>query len=147
MIYSLVSFDQIISGVECFHMNMMVHRDIKPENILLDEKLNAKIADLGFTTILRDGCFLKTSCGSSNYAAPEVSLNFKYNVHSLFVKSNCITIYNCMQLLCRKLYAGPEADIWSCGVTLYALLCGVLPFDDANIPLLYKKIKVLEINN
>lgn len=50
-----------------------------------------------------------------------------------------------MQLLCSKLYAGPEADIWSCGVTLYALLCGVLPFDDANIPLLYRKIKVSKI--
>jgi 5'-AMP-activated protein kinase, catalytic alpha subunit len=32
--------------------------------------------------------------------------------------------------------------VWSCGVTLYALLCGTLPFDDENIPNLFKKIKV-----
>ncbi|KAJ0098977.1 hypothetical protein Patl1_21854 [Pistacia atlantica] len=111
-----VFFQQIISGVEYCHRNMVVHRDLKPENLLLDSKWNVKIADFGLSNIMRDGHFLKTSCGSPNYAAPEV--------------------------ISGKLYAGPEVDVWSCGVILYALLCGTLPFDDENIPNLFKKIKI-----
>ncbi|XP_074590230.1 SNF1-related protein kinase catalytic subunit alpha KIN10-like [Curcuma longa] len=108
-------FLQIISGVEHCHSNMVVHRDLKPENLLLDSNCNVKIADFGFSNVMRDGHFLKTSCGSPNYAAPEV--------------------------ISEELYAGPEVDVWSCGVILYALLCGTLPFDDENIPNLYRKIK------
>lgn len=48
-----------------------------------------------------------------------------------------------VQVISGRLYAGPEVDVWSCGVILYALLCGTLPFDDENIPNLFKKIKVL----
>jgi 5'-AMP-activated protein kinase catalytic alpha subunit len=65
-------FQQIISGVEYCHRNMVVHRDLKPENLLLDSKMNVKIADFGLSNVMRDGHFLKTSCGSPNYAAPEV---------------------------------------------------------------------------
>ncbi|ONK55597.1 uncharacterized protein A4U43_UnF1310 [Asparagus officinalis] len=108
-------FQQIISGVEYCHRNQVVHRDLKPENLLLDSNFNIKIADFGLSNVIRDGHFLKTSCGSPNYAAPEV--------------------------ISGKLYAGPEVDVWSCGVILYALLCGNLPFDDASIPNLFKKIK------
>ncbi|MED6171211.1 SNF1- protein kinase catalytic subunit alpha kin10 [Stylosanthes scabra] len=64
-------FQQIISGVEYCHRNMVVHRDLKPENLLLDSRRNVKIADFGLSNIMRDGHFLKTSCGSPNYAAPE----------------------------------------------------------------------------
>jgi 5'-AMP-activated protein kinase catalytic alpha subunit len=65
-------FQQIISGVEYCHRNMVVHRDLKPENLLLDANKSIKIADFGLSNIMRDGHFLKTSCGSPNYAAPEV---------------------------------------------------------------------------
>lgn len=108
-------FHQIISGVEYCHFQKIVHRDLKPENLLLDASLNIKIADFGLSNLMRDGDFLRTSCGSPNYAAPEV--------------------------ISGHLYAGPEVDVWSCGVILYALLCGSLPFDDESIPNLFKKIK------
>lgn len=107
-------FQQIVCAVEYCHRHKIVHRDLKPENLLLDELLNVKIADFGLSNIMTDGNFLKTSCGSPNYAAPEV--------------------------ISGKLYAGPEVDVWSCGVILYVLLVGKLPFDDEYIPALFKKI-------
>ncbi|KAK4319959.1 hypothetical protein Pmani_009161 [Petrolisthes manimaculis] len=75
-------FQQIISGVDYCHRHMVVHRDLKPENLLLDHNLHVKIADFGLSNIMVDGEFLRTSCGSPNYAAPEV--------------------------ISGKLYAGPE---------------------------------------
>ena len=65
-------FQQIISGVHYCHRHMIVHRDLKPENLLLDKYLNVKIADFGLSNMMSDGEFLRTSCGSPNYAAPEV---------------------------------------------------------------------------
>ncbi|KTW28181.1 hypothetical protein T552_02040 [Pneumocystis carinii B80] len=107
-------FQQIITAVEYCHRHKIVHRDLKPENLLLDDFLNVKIADFGLSNLMTDGNFLKTSCGSPNYAAPEV--------------------------ISGKLYAGPEVDVWSCGVILYVMLVGRLPFDDEFIPTLFKKI-------
>lgn len=108
-------FQQIISGVDYCHRHKVVHRDLKPENLLLDANGNVRIADFGLSNMILDGELLNTSCGSPNYAAPEV--------------------------ISGKLYAGPEVDIWSCGIILYALLCGRLPFDDDNYSILFKKIK------
>ncbi|KAF2973503.1 hypothetical protein GQX73_g229 [Xylaria multiplex] len=108
-------FQQMICAVEYCHRHKVVHRDLKPENLLLDHQLNVKIADFGLSNIMTDGNFLKTSCGSPNYAAPEV--------------------------ISGKLYAGPEVDVWSCGVILYVLLVGRLPFDDDHIPSLFAKIQ------
>ncbi|KMP05768.1 carbon catabolite-derepressing protein kinase [Coccidioides immitis RMSCC 3703] len=107
-------FQQIICAVEYCHRHKIVHRDLKPENLLMDREKNVKIADFGLSNIMTDGNFLRTSCGSPNYAAPEV--------------------------ISGKLYAGPEVDVWSCGVILYVLLVGKLPFDDEYIPNLFRKI-------
>jgi len=111
-------FQQIISAVGYCHSHKVSHRDIKPENILLDEQNNIKLGDFGLSNMMRDGHFFKTSCGSPNYAAPEV--------------------------ISGSHYCGPEADVWSCGVVLYALLAGALPFDDANMSVLFSKIKAAQ---
>lgn len=108
-------FQQIVCGVESCHRRMIVHRDLKPENILLDHNWTVKIADFGLGNFMKEGLFLKTSCGSPNYAAPEV--------------------------ISGNHYSGPEVDIWGCGVVLYTLLCGRLPFDERNHIALYHKIK------
>jgi 5'-AMP-activated protein kinase, catalytic alpha subunit len=108
-------FYQVLTAVEYSHNQGVAHRDIKPENILLDEDKNIKLGDFGFSKTMRDGIFLKTSCGSANYAAPEIVSGQKY--------------------------AGNEADTWSLGVLLYALLAGCLPFDEVSMPALISKIK------
>ena len=107
-------FQQIIAAVEFCHRHNIVHRDLKPENLLLDSQQRVKITDFGLSNITQDGNFLKTSCGSPNYAAPEV--------------------------ISGQLYVGPEVDVWSCGVILYVMICGYLPFDDDYIPSLFRKI-------
>ncbi|AFP65499.1 SNF1-related kinase (nucleomorph) [Chroomonas mesostigmatica CCMP1168] len=107
-------FQQLISGIDYFHRHSIIHRDLKPENILLDLYRNIKIADFGLSNVMLDGNLIKTSCGSPNYASPEIVLG--------------------------NSYLGPEVDVWSLGVILFALLGKELPFDDDNISVLYRKI-------
>ncbi|CAE7943615.1 KIN10 [Symbiodinium necroappetens] len=107
-------FHQIMAGVEQIHRMNVVHRDLKPENLLLDEQRNIKIVDFGLSNTYQDGQLLKTACGSPCYAAPEMVAGQRY------VPSRC--------------------DIWSCGVILFALVCGYLPFEDQNTSALYRKI-------
>lgn len=107
-------FQQLMSGIDYSHRLKIVHRDLKPENVLLDDQLNVKIADFGLSNVVTDGEFLLTSCGSPNYAAPEVIRGLRYT--------------------------GPEIDVWSCGVILYVMLCGRLPFEDDDVNVLFTKI-------
>jgi len=105
---------QILAGVEKVHAERVVHRDLKPENLLLDDRRDIKIVDFGLSNTYDDHQLLQTACGSPCYAAPEMIAGHKY-VPSM-------------------------VDIWSCGVILFALVCGYLPFEDQNHAELYKKI-------
>lgn len=113
---ALSCFQQIISAVDYCHRFNIAHRDLKPENLLLDQDFNIKIADFGMAAwqVNAQGGLLRTSCGSPHYAAPEV--------------------------VSGTLYKGSSADIWSCGIILFAMLTGNLPFDDEDIPTLLSKI-------
>ena len=107
-------YQQIISGIEYLGKIRVVHRDLKPENLLLDNKKKIKIVDFGLSNIYPNNELLKTACGSPCYAAPE--------------------------MINGELYKGLNADIWSSGIVLYAMLCGYLPFEDNDNEILYKKI-------
>ncbi|KNE56314.1 CAMK/CAMKL protein kinase [Allomyces macrogynus ATCC 38327] len=107
-------YRMMLSALHYCHANAVIHRDLKPENLLLDTDKTIKIIDFGFGNTFKPEGFLDTFCGSPFYAAPEMILG--------------------------KRYEGPEVDMWSVGVILFALLCGHLPFDDENIKELYKKI-------
>lgn len=110
-------FQQLINAVDYCHSRGVFHRDLKPENLLMDSYGMLKVSDFGlsaFSKQLRGDGLLHTACGTPNYVAPEV--------------------------LKDKGYDGTSADIWSCGVILFVLLAGYLPFDEPNLMSLYKKI-------
>ncbi|KAI3827545.1 hypothetical protein L1987_01622 [Smallanthus sonchifolius] len=110
-------FQQLISAVDFCHSRGVYHRDLKPENLLLDDEGNLKVTDFGlsaFADHLRQDGLLHTTCGTPAYVAPEI--------------------------IGKKGYDGAKADIWSCGVILYVLLAGFLPFQDENIVSMYRKI-------
>ncbi|CAO2173937.1 unnamed protein product [Urochloa humidicola] len=110
-------FQQLIDGVSYCHDKGVYHRDLKPENVLVDRSGNIKISDFGLSALpqhLGNDGLLHTTCGSPNYIAPEVLQNRGYD--------------------------GSLSDIWSCGVILFVMLAGYLPFDDRNLVVLYQKI-------
>ncbi|TYG76290.1 hypothetical protein ES288_D03G103500v1 [Gossypium darwinii] len=94
---------QIVMMLHNCHSMGVMHRDLKPENFLFlnkDEDSPLKATDFGLSVFFKPGDVFKDLVGSAYYVAPEVL---------------------------RRRY-GPEADIWSAGVTLYVLLSGVPPF-------------------
>jgi len=107
-------FQEIINALEYLHLNNVTHRDLKPENLLLDYKKNIKISDFGLSTLYNKGSLLSTPCGTPNYAPPEMLRGDEYN--------------------------GLLSDVWSCGIILYAMLCGYLPFSESKEQIIYQKI-------
>lgn len=114
-------FQQLITAVDFCHSRGVYHRDLKPENLLLDENGNLKVSDFGLSALAesrRQDGLLHTTCGTPAYVAPEV--------------------------ISRKGYDGAKADIWSCGVILFVLLAGYLPFHESNLMDMYRKISKAE---
>ena len=107
-------FYQIINGIEYIHNKNIVHRDMKPENLLITENNIIKIIDFGLSNYFYNNNLLSTLCGSPSYSSPE--------------------------LLSGEKYEGFPVDIWSIGITLFAMIFGYLPFRDNNNKSLYKKI-------
>ncbi|KAJ8767489.1 hypothetical protein K2173_017533 [Erythroxylum novogranatense] len=111
-------FQQLIDAVDYCHNRGVYHRDLKPENLLLDNNGKVKVSDFGLSALRKPGGILTTACGSPCYVAPELFSNGGYD--------------------------GASADVWSCGVILFELLAGYLPFDDRNLMMLYRKISRAE---
>ncbi|XP_047312097.1 CBL-interacting serine/threonine-protein kinase 11-like [Impatiens glandulifera] len=110
-------FQQLISAVGFCHSRGIYHRDLKPENILIDENGYLKVSDFGLsaaTDQIRQDGMLHTICGTPSYVAPDI--------------------------LVKKGYDGAKVDIWSCGIILYVLTAGYLPFNDPNLMEMYRKI-------
>lgn len=98
----------------CHNMNV-IHRDLKPENFLLVDKnpdAPLKATDFGLSVFFKNGQEFSDIVGSAYYVAPEV-LRRKYS---------------------------KEADIWSCGVILYILLCGMPPFYGDNEQQIFESV-------
>ncbi|GLT99493.1 hypothetical protein SLE2022_169300 [Rubroshorea leprosula] len=109
-------FSQLVSALCFCHQNGIAHRDVKPQNLLLDQNGNLKVSDFGLSALpeqLKNG-LLHTSCGTPAFAAPEV--------------------------LMRRPYRGTKADAWSCGVILFNMLTGSLPFDYRNQAIMYNQM-------
>lgn len=114
-------FQQLIDAVAHCHSKGVYHRDLKPENLLLDADGKLKVSDFGLSALPQQGVgLLHTTCGTPNYVAPEV--------------------------LRKQGYDGAAADVWSCGVILYVLMAGYLPFNEIDLPTLYEKIDAAEFS-
>ncbi|KAK3020896.1 hypothetical protein RJ639_047208 [Escallonia herrerae] len=103
-------FQQLVSAVGYCHSRGVFHRDLKPENLLLDENWD-----------------LKCGHGSDPTRRPPP--------HTLRHTGLCGA-----RDLGKKGYHGAKVDIWSCGIILFVLTAGYLPFNDPNLMVMYRKI-------
>lgn len=105
-------FRELIAAVSYCHQRGITHRDIKCENLLFDQSYTLKLVDFGFARRFKKGDLLKTFCGSYAYASPEI--------------------------LKQRPYKPQPVDLWACGVVLYVMIFGKLPFRSSRLKTLFK---------
>jgi serine/threonine protein kinase len=111
-------FKEVLEGLNYLHSRGIAHRDIKPENILLDSTNHAKLADFGFSKIIPPGTVTSTICGSPYFSSPE--------------------------LLSSQSYDARKSDMWACGVLLYALVVGTVPWTNHQVNQLMDQIRAAQ---
>ena len=112
--YAKYIFKQLIEGIIYIQSQNIIHRDIKPDNILIDLNNTIKLCDFGVGKEIKSNEYIKDTCGTPAFIAPEILLN---NIYNPF-----------------------KTDIWSSGVVLYTMLSGVVPFRGNNDYELHKNI-------
>ena len=95
-------FHQILETMAYLHHMRVAHRDMKPENILIDDEGKVKITDFGLSNFVNQDDLVTTPCGTAIYLSPE-----------------CLS---------KKPYSGFTNDAWACGVILYYILTGNIPW-------------------
>lgn len=95
---------QVFHALDYLHERGISHRDVKPENVLIGQNGKVKLADFGMCYWRRPGGdrITRQHCGTPQYAAPEI--------------------------MRKAAYVPEQADMWACGVMLYAMLTRTLPF-------------------
>ncbi|CAI5448427.1 unnamed protein product [Caenorhabditis angaria] len=104
---------QLSEALKYCHSKGVIHRDVKPENLLLDAKLNLKLADFGWS-VVADHSKRNTLCGTMDYLAPEMVSNEPHNY---------------------------SVDIWAVGILTFEMLAGYAPFAQHSSEALIARIK------